>query len=96
MNEWLHLCETAIKGLYYHLAFLFPSGSNAFSKYKHKSSQLETECGGGLKTGKMPILGIQLQFLSCCFVRQLSLHTGVAVFNFATFVEKEQNWKPNV
>jgi len=27
------------------------------------------ECGRGLKTGKMPILGIQLQLLSCCFVR---------------------------
>jgi len=68
---------------------LLPSGSNACSK--HKSSQLETECGKGLEAGKMPILGIQLQFLSCCFVRQLSLHPGVAVLNIATSVEKEQN-----
>jgi len=44
------------------MVILFPSASNARTKYEHKNFQLETKCGRGLKTIKIPILGIQVLY----------------------------------
>lgn len=65
------LSETAIKGLHCHLAVhgnAVRIWEQCMFEIQTENSQLEKECGRGLKTGKMPILGIQLQLLSCCSV----------------------------